>query len=297
MSLHNIALSTALVLGLSGLATAQTPAAPPVPDRGYYRQVGYPQGSPAYQAPATGDMAYQRGFQDGLAEGEKDRHKNREFRPTHNGKYHDAPGYDDSYGDKEHWKRVYQTGFAAGYYQGFYGVAPSPYPAAQAPVNVSPAVSNPAYQKGFQDGVAGGQEDRSTGREYRALTTSNYQHTPGYDSSYGDKDQYKEFYRQGYAAGYQQGFGANAAAAPPVPANSAEPAYTNSQAYQLGYQDGVADGRDDRQSGRTYRATTTDKYQDAPGYSKTLGDKDQYKELYRQGYVSGYQAAFNGSLQ
>jgi hypothetical protein len=297
MSLRSIAFSAALLAGVCGLLAAQTtPPPPPVPGQGYYGQ----QPRPVYQPAYVSDPAYQRGLQDGIAEGQKDRHKNHDYRATKDGKYEHPPDYDPSYGDKEHWKRVYQSGFAAGYYQGYYGVVPAPYVVAQAPVVVAPAVpvpTNPGYQRGFQDGVSDGQQDRADAHEYRAMATGKYQHTPGYDSSYGDKDQYKEFYRQGYAAGYQQGFGAVTAPVATAPAYPQPSAYTDSQAYQLGYRDGISDGRDDRQSGKAYRATTTDKFQDAPGYSDALGSKDQYKELYRHGYVDGYQTAFSGPVQ
>ena len=299
MSLRSIAISMALVLGASALAMAQTtPQPPPVPDQGYYGQTT----RPVYVAPYANDPAYQRGFQEGLAEGQKDRHKNHDYRATKIGSYEHPPDYDRSYGDKEHWKRIYQSGFAAGYYQGYYGAPAVVY--AQAPVVVAPAApvpANPGYQQGFHDGVIDGQDDRQNAHEYRAMATGKYQHTPGYDSSFGDKDQYKEFYRQGYAAGYQQGFGAVAAApaapAAVAPAYAVPAEYANSQPYQLGYRDGMNDGRDDRQSGKAYRATTTDKFQDAPGWSDSLGNKDQYKELYRRGYVSGYDVAFSGPVQ
>jgi len=300
MSLRKIAVCAAVVLGTGSIAIAQTtPAPPPVPDQGYYGQ----QPRPVYVSPYAYDPAYQHGFQDGIAEGQKDRHKNHDYRATKEGKYKDPPDYDRSYGDREHWKRIYQSGFAAGYYQGYYGVVAS-YPVAQAPAYEAPAAAvptNPGYQQGFQDGVSDGQQDRASGQAYRALATSKYQHTRGYDSSFGDKDQYKEFYRQGYAAGYQQGYAAVATAAPANPASAYPPPapspYANNQAYQMGYQDGIADGRDDRQSGKAYRATITDKFQDAPGYSDALGSKEQYKELYRRGYVDGYQLAFSGSVQ
>lgn len=297
MSLRSIALSMALVLGTGVLAMAQvTPQTPAVPDQGYYGQT-----RTAYVVPYANDPAYQRGFQDGLAEGQKDRHKNHDYRATKIGKYEHPPD-DNTYGDRKHWERIYQSGFATGYYQGYYGAPTAVY--AQVPVAVAPAAplpTNAGYQQGLRDGVADGQDDRQSGRAFRAMATNKYQHTPGYDSSYGDKDQYKEFYRQGYAAGYQQGFGAVATVAPPVAAPAyapaAQPAYASSQPYQMGYQDGMNDGRNDRLNGRDYRATTTDRFQDAPGYTDPLGNPDQYKELYRRGYVSGYDVAFSVVVQ
>lgn len=295
MSLRSIVLTTALMLATGVLAMTQvTPQPPAVPDQGYYGQTT----RPVYVAPYANDPAYQRGYRDGMDEGQKDRHKNHDYRATKSGKYENPPDYDRSYGDKEHWKRIYQSGFAAGYYQGYYAV-PAAYPVAPAPGYVVPAAAvpnNPAYQQGYKDGLMDGQDDRQSSHAYRAMATGKYQHTPGYDSSFGDKDQYKEFYRQGYAVGYQQGFiGTVTATATAAPAAyPAPPAYTNSQAFQLGYQDGINDGRDDRANSRDYRATTTDKFQDAPGYTNALGTPDIFRELYRRGYVAGYQTGFAG---
>jgi hypothetical protein len=296
MSLRSFALSMALVLGAGALAAGQiTPQPPAVPDQGYYGQTT----RPVYVVPYANDPVYQRGYRDGMDEGQKDRHKNHDYRATKSGKYENPPDYDRSYGDKEHWKRIYQSGFATGYYQGYYAV-PTAYPVAPAPGYVVPVAAPPsdaAYQQGYKDGLMDGQDDRQGSHTYRALATSRYQHTPGYDSSYGDKDRYKEFYRQGYAAGYQQAFTGAAVAATTVTASvPAGPAYTYSQPFQMGYQDGINDGRDDRLNNRDYRATTTDKFQDAPGYTNALGTPDMFRELYRRGYVAGYQAAFAGRL-
>lgn len=66
---------------------------------------------------------------------------------------------------------------------------------------------NPAYQAGFRDGVADGQNDRQSGREMRATRSHNYQRGDrGYESSFGDRDQYRQMYRQAYERGYEQGF-------------------------------------------------------------------------------------------
>lgn len=297
------------MLAASILVAAQTmPAPPPYPDQGYYGQQPYA----VYQSPYWGNAAYQRGYQEGLKDGRKDWQDNHGFRPTGTDKYEDAPGYDKAYGDKNAYKGMYRNGYAYGYQVGYNGNAQAAYPpngpgyAPQYPVYQGPAYpppSNPGYQAGFQDGLNDGQQDRESGQSYRAMATSKYQHTPGYDSSYGNKDQYKQFYRQGYVAGYQQGFGGYAAYPPPQypvygSAYPPQPPYpAANQGYGIGYQQGLTDGRNDRVSGKAYRATKTDHYEDAHGYNKSFGDKDQYKQFYRQGYVAGYQAGFNGKVR
>jgi flagellar biosynthesis/type III secretory pathway protein FliH len=54
------------------------------------------------------------------------------------------------------------------------------------------------------------------------------------------------------------------------------------------------DGRNDRQSGHSFRPTQDGNYKHADrGYSSGLGDKNQYKQVYRQGYEQGYQQGYN----
>jgi hypothetical protein len=65
-------------------------------------------------------------------------------------------------------------------------------------------------------------------------------------------------------------------------------------ARQYGYQDGLNDGRNDRQSGHSFRPTHDSNYKHADrGYYGGFGDKNQYKQVYRQGYEQGYQQGYN----
>ena len=64
-------------------------------------------------------------------------------------------------------------------------------------------------------------------------------------------------------------------------------------AVQIGYQDGLNDGRNDRVTGHSFRPTQDDNYKDATrGYSSAFGDKQSYKNTYRQGYEQGYQQGY-----
>jgi hypothetical protein len=65
------------------------------------------------------------------------------------------------------------------------------------------------------------------------------------------------------------------------------------QASQIGRQDGIRDGQNDRATGHSYRPTQDDNYRNASrGYSSVMGDKNQYKSIYRQGYQQGYQQGY-----
>ena len=67
------------------------------------------------------------------------------------------------------------------------------------------------------------------------------------------------------------------------------------QARQIGYQDGLADGRSDRATGHSFRPTQDDNYKNASrGYNSSMGDKQTYKNAYREGYARGYPEGYNG---
>jgi hypothetical protein len=64
-----------------------------------------------------------------------------------------------------------------------------------------------AQQYGYQDGYNDGLGDRNNGHSFRPTHDGNYKHADrGYDSRFGNKDQYKAAYRQAYQQGYQQGY-------------------------------------------------------------------------------------------
>ena len=63
-----------------------------------------------------------------------------------------------------------------------------------------------AQQNGYRDGVNDGRNDRATGHSFRPTHDDNYKNAPGYSSSMGSRQQYKDIYRQGYQQGYQQGY-------------------------------------------------------------------------------------------
>lgn len=65
------------------------------------------------------------------------------------------------------------------------------------------------------------------------------------------------------------------------------------QAEDVGYRDGMNDGRHDRQTGHSFRPTNDDNYKNADrGYSSSMGSKQQYKDTYRRGYERGYNEGY-----
>ena len=71
------------------------------------------------------------------------------------------------------------------------------------------------------------------------------------------------------------------------------PAAYSGNAEQIGFQDGLRDGRNDRMTGHSFRPTHDDNYHNADrGYSGAFGGKQAYKDTYRMGYERGYQEGY-----
>ncbi len=67
---------------------------------------------------------------------------------------------------------------------------------------------NQAYNFGFQDGMNYGRRDREAGRRATPTSSGMYSSaTRGYNSSMGDKTNYRLQYRSGYRDGYMRGYG------------------------------------------------------------------------------------------
>lgn len=144
------------------------------------------------------------------------------------------------------------------------------------------------YDDGYRDGVRQGERDLRNGRHHSDNKVR------------GDRD-YRDGYRAGYESVYdnrgsigsyrrEPGYYGNG----PIGSYGQVGSYRN-QAYQIGYQDGINDGRRDRQTGHSFRPTHDDNFKHADrGYSSSFGDKQTYKNTYRQGYQSGYQFGYQG---
>jgi len=148
-----------------------------------------------------------------------------------------------------------------------------------------------AYQNGFEHGKADAQSRLPSNSQPRDQWTT---------------DDARSAYRQGYTAGYAEGISAATASNPGAAAGAgtgaaagtagamASPSSKDAGSY--GYQDGLAAGRKDKDNGHSFRPTDSDMYKNADhGWTADLGDKDHYKQLYRQAFASGYQAGYGNA--
>jgi flagellar biosynthesis/type III secretory pathway protein FliH len=68
------------------------------------------------------------------------------------------------------------------------------------------------------------------------------------------------------------------------------------RAYERGFHEGTEDGRSDARKGRTADYRRHDEFRDADeGYSRSYGDKEYYRDVFRRGYAAGYSEAYRAN--
>lgn len=82
--------------------------------------------------------------------------------------------------------------------------------------------------------------------------------------------------------------------APRSPNYGSGGSYYNNVAFNNGYTDGLEKGREDVTERRAYDPSRHSRYRSADHlYDRQYGSKDQYKSDYRQGFIDGYDSAFD----
>jgi hypothetical protein len=65
------------------------------------------------------------------------------------------------------------------------------------------------------------------------------------------------------------------------------------EARHFGYVDGIRDGQNDSREGHSYRPERVSDFKHADrGYSSNFGDKDLYRQEYRQAFLEGYRSSY-----
>lgn len=150
-----------------------------------------------------------------------------------------------------------------------------------------------AYHRGYRDGFAHGQIDRSRGAGYSYQSDEYEDADGGYSPQFGSHEGYRENYREGYVAGYDDSFYGRARRFDSDDGGRYSP--DGSFASQIGYEDGLIDGRKDLRANKPFRPDKHDRYEDANhGYRSDYGNKKLYKQQYRQAYTNGYQDGYHG---
>ena len=218
------AFATILLLGASGLAHDR--------DSNMTKQAVYQSG-------------YDRGYSDGSRHGTDDQRRGRgsDYRSD---EYNRADrGFRSSMGHEGDYKKGYREGYKTGYREGYgnrgYSSSRSPnrypsperypypdsrypgsrdrypdsrypdsrYPGSRYPDRVN---GNGAFQagqdRGYRDGLDEGRSDVDKNKSYDINRHDNYRDADkGYNSRYGDKQDYRSGYREGFRSGYDAAFG------------------------------------------------------------------------------------------
>ena len=64
-------------------------------------------------------LAEHNGFRDGREDGARDALNGRPYRPEHDARFHNTPGYDPGMGPFPAYRDYYRNAYTRGYYQGF----------------------------------------------------------------------------------------------------------------------------------------------------------------------------------
>ena len=215
-------------------------------------------------------------------------------------------GYDDGYYGRN--QRGYGNGGYGrngGYGNGGYGAQ-------------GPGYNNGAFNTGYRDGIDGAQQDIRENKRFDVNSHGWYRDADhGYYSGYGNKNSYRQQYRQGYETGYREVFDSfgysNGGYGNVGYPNGGYGGYPNGGyggypnggygrggtsdiAYATGYSDGIVGARKDMLERKSPDPTRHDWYQDANrGYDgRAYGNRNDYKQRYRQAYIAGYNDAYSG---
>ena len=199
------ALAACVVSLAPAVAAARGAAAIPVAaDEQFPRDRGW--------APGPGSDAYDRGYREGVREGESDGRKARRFDYERADAYRNADrGYSRDRGSRDVYRDWFRRGFAEGYRTGYERVraqvSSSVYGRRFPQGRRYPGYQEPASARGYSDGYEKGVDDSRDRDRYDPVGHKDYRDGDnGYYREYGPKDAYKNNYRAGFRQGYEDGY-------------------------------------------------------------------------------------------
>ncbi len=180
-----------------------------------------------------------------------------------------------------------------------------------------------AYDRGYQEGAKEGEKDARRGDRFAFQDERDFQRgDKGYHRSFGDRERYRQIFRDGYATGYRDGYSRMASygrnGARPGSYGRQDPYGTGpygrpgpygqqggygssggygsyaSPAFDNGARDGYDKGREDASRNRSFDPLRHSWYRAGDRhYESRYGPRDQYKDIYRRGFQQGYERGFN----
>ena len=173
-----------------------------------------------------------------------------------------------------------------------------------------------AYDEGYRQGVKEGEKDGRNGERFSYQDEREYQRADrGFHRSFGDRERYRQIFRDGYSAGYSEAFrrysrvGRNDGYYPSNPARGPygqqgpypqrggnSPNVYRGQnglysiAFDNGARDGYEKGQEDVRKRRNFDPLRHSWYRSGDRhYEGRYGSREQYKDIYRRGFQQGYE--------
>jgi hypothetical protein len=161
-----------------------------------------------------------------------------------------------------------------------------------------------AYDNGFREGLEEGQKDARSRDRFYFQDEGDFQRADkGYSRNFGDKDRYQQSFRSGFADGYTDGYNRYARAGNYGGGNHGGGYYGRDaygrgvlrSAYDIGARDGYDKGLEDLRDGDRHDPRRHKWYREGDhNYESRFGPREQFKDQYRRGFLSGYEQAYRG---
>ena len=173
-----------------------------------------------------------------------------------------------------------------------------------------------AYDQGYRQGIREGEKDARRGDQFAYQDEREFRRADrGYHRSFGDRERYRQVFRDGYAAGYSDAYRRLARSNRnngPYP-NERGPYAQRSPygygggnrypggghytpAFDNGARDGFQKGEEDARKRRHFDPVRHAWYREGDRhYEGRYGSRQDYKNIYRQGFQQGYEQGFRGS--
>ena len=176
-----------------------------------------------------------------------------------------------------------------------------------------------AYDQGYREGRKEGEKDARSGDRFAYQDEREFQRADkGYHRNLGDRERYRQVFRDGYAAGYSDGFSQRAGyrtndgrygpySQGPYRQQGGYGGWGNGQyrpypngayyspAFDNGVREGYEKGQEDVRKRRNFDPLRHSWYRSGDRhYEGRYGPRDQYKDLYRRGFQQGYEQGFRG---
>lgn len=166
-----------------------------------------------------------------------------------------------------------------------------------------------AYDQGYREGLRRGEGDGRRGSRFNYHDTREFQRADkGYHRSFGDRERYRQVFRDGFAAGYADGYSRRRGTVRTYPSQGpyAQGGYGArvggvaagrggyySPAIDNGARDGYEKGLEDGRKNRSFDPVRHSWYRSGDRhYRSHYGPREQYKDLYRRGFQQGYERAY-----